>query len=629
MFFALLALGRFFSRNVQSGERRGSTLRLVFGVTVAGLLSVSCAKDPTEVVVTVFSDVPCEAVAAIAAGPTGELGDRPASAVSTLCDPTTGARGALVLVPKASDSGELAVEVRIRTDQGQPDDCVAANNYQGCIVARRILNYIPGRTVHMRIDLRNPCLDTPCSQTTSCVAQGLSKACVAAQIDPNKCSGECTDGDLVTQSGSKLNACAEGSNPCSDPKSCVATNAGASCVCAPGYGNPAFDPLSCVDVDECALTPAPCDAHAVCKNSEGSFSCACKTAYTGDGKTCQQTQCASPCGEHATCNASRNAFVCECDLGFTGDGKTCIDVDECANKTADCATLATCTNTPGSFACQCPAGYEGDGKTCVDIDECAKKTDNCAAIAACSNNAGAFSCSCPAGYTGDGTTCTDIDECAVGLATCDPAAQCDNLAGSYACKCPNGYTGDGKTCTDIDECALKTATCGANTSCTNTQGAYSCQCLPGFTGDPSACTCDGSVNYSLSASTSASSTFSGYDVAHINDGNESTAQTQAMSWANAWPVPFPQWVELDFPSDRVVGRVEVFSSDGYMVLAYDIQAWDGSAWKVLGSVTGNISVHNTLTFPPVQTSKLRLSASTGAKGQTIYARVNELEAYCQ
>ena len=585
MIFALLACGRFFSRNVQTAAR-SAWLRLGCAAALAVLATASCAKDPTEVVVTVYSDVPCAGLASVAAGPVGELGDRPASAVSTVCDPSTGSRGALVLVPKSSDSGELAVEVRIRTDQGQPDDCVASNDYKGCIVSRRILNYIPGRTVHMRIDLRNPCLDTPCSQTTTCVAEGLSKACITAQIDPNKCSGDCTDEDLVTQSGSQLNACAQGKNPCADPDTCTASNDGASCTCASGYENPADDPTVCVDTDECAA--APCDPHAECKNTPGAFTCTCNAGYDGNGKTCKPTMCEAACSKHATCTATGSAFQCKCDAGYSGNGTTCADIDECAGGKAGCDPLASCTNSAGSFACECPAGYAGDGTTCTDLDECALATDNC-----------------------------------------DPLATCTNTGGSFTCQCPAGYSGDGTTCADIDECALKTTVCAANAQCVNSPGSSSCQCLPGFSGAPNACTCNGTLNFSLLAMASASSTFTGYSASNVNDGNASTVQASNVSWANNWPVSFPQWVELDFPSDRVIGRVEMFSSTGYAVQAYDIAAWDGSTWNVVKSVTGNAAVHNTLNFTPVRTNKLRLVASTGAAAQPIYARVNELETYCQ
>ena len=39
------------------------------------------------------------------------------------------------------------------------------------------------------------------------------------------------------------------------------------------------------DEDECVLQ-SPCDENADCKNIDGSFECACRSGYTGDGITC-------------------------------------------------------------------------------------------------------------------------------------------------------------------------------------------------------------------------------------------------------------------------------------------------------------------------------------------------------
>ena len=40
------------------------------------------------------------------------------------------------------------------------------------------------------------------------------------------------------------------------------------------------------DDDECAAMPGPCDANAVCTNTDGSFECTCKVEYTGNGRIC-------------------------------------------------------------------------------------------------------------------------------------------------------------------------------------------------------------------------------------------------------------------------------------------------------------------------------------------------------
>ena len=42
-----------------------------------------------------------------------------------------------------------------------------------------------------------------------------------------------------------------------------------------------------VDTDECSLNIHGCSSDAVCNNVMGSYQCACKSGFTGDGKTCQ------------------------------------------------------------------------------------------------------------------------------------------------------------------------------------------------------------------------------------------------------------------------------------------------------------------------------------------------------
>ena len=42
-----------------------------------------------------------------------------------------------------------------------------------------------------------------------------------------------------------------------------------------------------VDIHECSTDAHHCDKNAICINTNGSFTCACKNGYTGDGQWCQ------------------------------------------------------------------------------------------------------------------------------------------------------------------------------------------------------------------------------------------------------------------------------------------------------------------------------------------------------
>lgn len=57
----------------------------------------------------------------------------------------------------------------------------------------------------------------------------------------------------------------------------------------------------CPDVDECALGQHDCHADAACLNTPGSYICACKKGYIGDGKTFCERTCFEEC-VHGHCS---------------------------------------------------------------------------------------------------------------------------------------------------------------------------------------------------------------------------------------------------------------------------------------------------------------------------------------
>ncbi|KAG7980696.1 hypothetical protein I3843_05G196000, partial [Carya illinoinensis] len=73
---------------------------------------------------------------------------------------------------------------------------------------------------------------------------------------------------------------------------------GYRCKCNKGYeGNPYLHE-GCQDINECLQDPKPCNATAICTNTDGSFTCTCPDDYVGDGKM-NGTGCSPKASGHA------------------------------------------------------------------------------------------------------------------------------------------------------------------------------------------------------------------------------------------------------------------------------------------------------------------------------------------
>ena len=126
-----------------------------------------------------------------------------------------------------------------------------------------------------------------------------------------------------------------------------------------------------VDVNECVTRAFPkdreCDEYADCTNTVGSYYCACRPGFTGDGFFCK-----------GACIVNMFMFCPYFDTrvnNITRLKLIILDVDECASGIDTCdrkgnVRKARCTNTFGSYACACNEGYRDvgklkDGRTCV------------------------------------------------------------------------------------------------------------------------------------------------------------------------------------------------------------------------------------------------------------------------
>lgn len=215
---------------------------------------------------------------------------------------------------------------------------------------------------------------------------------------------------------------------CSQFGHCAYEDGAPKCFCDPGFRGDGYD---CVEIAQCDQDRY-CSPHAICLEVERAADvCVCPDGYTEGaapadpayevGPNCVDVdECFDhPCDEHATCTNTIGSYVCACDptKGYTEDddpytapGTTCVDLDECAADVDECDPHAYCTNTEGGYTCACNGdlGYAEDldpetkpGTVCVDLDECAEDLDDCDAHAVCTNVAGGFTCACGTGYVED------------------------------------------------------------------------------------------------------------------------------------------------------------------------------------------------------------------------------------
>jgi hypothetical protein len=155
------------------------------------------------------------------------------------------------------------------------------------------------------------------------------------------------------------------------------------------------------------------------------------------------------------------------------------------------------------------------------------------------------------------------------------------------------------------------------------------------------------INVALAAGgavASASSSYNdNYPVASVNNGDRAGQNWGAGGgWNDATSGSYPDWVEVAFSAPRTIDEIGVFTvQDAYWdpaepsetqvfsqygITSFDVQYWNGSVWVTVpaGVISNSNKVWTRLTFPAVQTSKVRVVVNSSLNG---YSRITELEAW--
>jgi hypothetical protein len=140
--------------------------------------------------------------------------------------------------------------------------------------------------------------------------------------------------------------------------------------------------------------------------------------------------------------------------------------------------------------------------------------------------------------------------------------------------------------------------------------------------------------------TASSSAGTAYPASLVNDGVRTGASVapHAGWWEDATYNAYPDWVELAMNLTISLQRVVVYtvsnsygvepdnttSASVYGVRDFNVEAWSGSAWVRVATVTGNTLARRELVLPEVRASKLRVNVTNGAYFKS---RIVEIEAW--
>ncbi len=339
------------------------------------------------------------------------------------------------------------------------------------------------------------CTNTPGAWTCAC-AQGFAGD-VTACTDVDECAAGTAGCDAnaacANKPGSFTCTCktyyAGDGKTCADIDECKTNNGGCGAASAYTCTNKVGTAPTCTDIDECVAGTAGCSAQADCANTVGSFTCACKAGYWGDGKICTDfNECnglpAAVATDFGTPGALSTWTVVNGSTQGTVGWQVATGILVFSNPTftgykATAQVKGTITTPNFTVAPKGLLKFEifdetGDFKYSTYDDvaisvitaTATTKVWNANAKLASGDKAKfvpvAIDLNAYAGqsiavsFTFDSKDGAANSGKGIGIqklswdspvgAACDANAVCSNSPGSYTCACKPGYTGDGKTC---------------------------------------------------------------------------------------------------------------------------------------------------------------------------------------
>jgi hypothetical protein len=194
------------------GVLRGA--RLVASSLGVGALLYACLS-PTQITARISTDVDCTTVAQNQTAIYGASArTEPPITTTRACDPagTMHDVGTLVIAPRG-DEKDQHFSVVVVAGVDRPSEECAANDYKGCIVARRRMSFVPHEPLELPIELLKACLDVPCDEDKTCFRGACISAnatringCLGPDCDPTGGSGDGGTDDATLDSPATADA---------------------------------------------------------------------------------------------------------------------------------------------------------------------------------------------------------------------------------------------------------------------------------------------------------------------------------------------------------------------------------------------------------------------------------------
>jgi hypothetical protein len=282
---------------------------------------LAACRGATEISLDVRTNIACTSSAAwkgvaISVGQPGVDVESRAPVLTTTACSASGEVGSLVIVPTGANDAEVGIRV-VAGITRNPEDC-AANGYDGCIVSRRTLTYLPHQTQNVVVDLTSDCIGSACDVNHTCV-NGSCTDTVTATAPVAADGGVYSAGPTVR--------CGD------DGTRCPVNDLNLAC-CVTFDLDAGTGKGTCVAAAACPSTSAVvyCDDSSECPPLDGAIVVCCATTSSAGPRTLTNADCEP-----------------QVQCGGNGGGTSlCEDRQPCPNSQGNCGPEPA---APGYFTC--------------------------------------------------------------------------------------------------------------------------------------------------------------------------------------------------------------------------------------------------------------------------------------